>query len=298
MSTAERDRRTVWRASFRHALSRGDVVGAVRAWDRLRVSGAAVTPQEADAGRAARLAVGHAIRDARWRRDHDGRFGFPILPDAPAAPRGRAFGAALRRVVPVAIVLALVPLALLLVRPGTSPAGQPEIVAAEASAIPTAIAASGRGRTSATIAPIVAATTAPTSVPQRTPGPTGPGGTGTAIDPVPGFLAALPPPQAGWGRFVFHVTDSFTAKPLANVCVIYGTPDCGPNRAHTNSLGLWWIDLPGDALAKTWDFGFTLDAYAAQRIQVQYVPGVLSPPHEVRMQWQGQPNDRGGNDPP
>ena len=87
MSTAELDRRGLWRAFLHRALRQGDLLGASRAFDHLRVAGAALTREEANAAREARIAVGHAIRDARWRQDHDVLYGIPVGGAVAAAPR-------------------------------------------------------------------------------------------------------------------------------------------------------------------------------------------------------------------
>lgn len=272
MSTAEMDRRGLWRAFLRRALSQGDLLGASRAWDHLRVMGAALTREEAEGARAARIAVGHAIRDARWRHDHDVLYGLPVGGGGTALARRRAWTSP-RLLAPLAagaLAIAFV----LLWRPGSSALPAPALVPA-APAVPTAVALGGRGRTEATPQPIFLPSAAPTALARPTFPVVGPGGAGTGTDSQgTGFV--LPALPNGWDRFLFRVVDP-DGKPLANVCVIYGTTDCGPTRPHTNTSGLWWIDFPrGDALSRTWDFGFSLTGFDTQRVFVDYVPGAVN----------------------
>ena len=275
MSTAEHalDRRGLWRSILHRALRTGDLLAASRAWDHLRVAGAALTPKEVGAARAARRAVGHAIRDARWRHDHDVRYGFPITAaELARLPRAR-FWASPRLLVPL-VALALMLTAIFLWQPGTQGTPAP-VAAAPAQPLATVAPFGGRGRTDATPAPRSLPSAAPTVAIRPIFPVVGPGGAGTAADQQ-GNGALLPPIPAGWDRFLFRVVDP-AGNPVANVCVIYGTADCGPARAHTNTSGLWWIDFPrSDALSKTWDFGFAMTGYETQRVLVEYVPGTVN----------------------
>ena len=282
MSSAnpEQDRRLRRRAALKSALLRGDAVGVARAWDRLRASGAALRPDEAQAARAARAAVGHALRDARYRREHDAdRFGFRY-PDA-VAPRGLL----LRRPSRTGIqVLSGVGLVLLLVAlfyfppaiPGGLPAAAPDPLA---SAVATAVGG-GRGRTTTTAAPVVIAQ--PSAVPTpATPAPataaptSGTGsGTGTGTGQVPPRLATD-------DRFIFVVLDSDTKKPIEGVCVTYGN-QCTATGRKTNAQGIWWIDFPREgAVARLWIFEFWMNGYEPQGRQVPYVPGEPTEPVEI-----------------
>ena len=67
MSTGS-DRVAARRAAFRDALRRADLVIAARAAARLQAHAAALDGEELRAARAARIAFGRAIRDARARR--------------------------------------------------------------------------------------------------------------------------------------------------------------------------------------------------------------------------------------
>lgn len=279
-STADHDRRLLRRAALRLALLKGDVLAAARAWDRLRVSGAAVRPEEAEAARAARAAVGHALRDARWRRLHDDdRFGFHVTPEMPPPPRPSL----LRRSRPgigALAALGLVALVVLLSQP-SAPGGAPALDA-QATAAPTGVSAAGRGRTSATLAPVVRAPATPLPTP-ATPAPVAvasaaPGaGTGRGIG-----AGVLPPLPDTDDRFIFVVLDAQTTRPIAGVCVAYGT-ECRPDR-RTTAQGLWWIDFPrSSALADRWRFDFVLDGYVPESREIRYVPGEVNPPVAIML---------------
>jgi hypothetical protein len=273
MSTAEIDRRGLWRRLLHRALAQGDLLGASRAFDHLRGAGAALTREEADAAREARIAVGHAIRDARWRHGHDVLYGIPVGGvAAPALARHRVWASprVLGAVVAAAAMIAFV----LLWRPGIQGLPAPALVPV-APAVPTALAFNGRGRTEATARPIALPSAAPTLAPRPTFPVVGPGGAGTGTD-TQGTGFVLPALPNDWDRFLFRVVDE-NGKPLANVCVIYGTSDCGPTRPHTNSSGLWWIDFPrSDSLSRTWDFGFAMSGFEGQRVLVEYKPGATN----------------------
>jgi len=280
-SSAERDRRALWRASLRRALRRGDVLGAARAWERLRVSGAAVTPEEAEAARSARNAVGHAIRDARWRRTQDLRVGIPVADGLSIAlPLLRQPSRKGLRVLLLALIGAgLLAIGLYVLRPGASPVpGVPVLGIEEPGTVEEEVTSDGgRGRTSATIAPQQRATPRPTQRPRRTarPAPTGAPQAGSGGE---GGIGAGPPAiETATGRFLFTVVDAKTGKPVADACVIFGTPDCEPERVHTNSLGLWWLDFDlKNPPASLWDFQFEKDGYEAQRIRVEYKSGSVN----------------------
>jgi hypothetical protein len=280
MSTAEIDRRGFWRALLHRALVRGDVLGASRAFDHLRVAGAALTREEANAARAARLAVGHAIRDARWRHDHDVLYGLPVMSAAiPALPRHRVL-ASPRFLAPLAAGLLVIGL-IFLWRPGSQGLPAPALVPA-GPAVPTAFAYSGRGRTEATPKPVALPSVAPTPV-TRPVQPIVGSGPGPVAGREDGFGAViLPPIPNGFDRFLFRVVDP-SGTPLSNVCVIYGTTDCGPQRPHTDPSGLWWIDFPrSDTLSRTWDVSFAIGGFETQRAYVTYVPGAANV-KEIRM---------------
>jgi hypothetical protein len=273
-STVDRDRRLVRRAALHLALLKGDTLGIARAWDRLRVSGAAIHPEEAEAARAARAAVGHALRDARWRRTHDDdHFGFRLGTERSAPPRlTLARGPA--RVLAAATAVVLLAVIALLYQP-IAPGGlQP---AAQAQTAAPAVPGAGRGRTSATLAPVVlaspvpgAATQAPPPDPSLRTGPGSGSGLGAGI---------LPPKPDTDDRFIFVVLDSQTVKPLSGVCVAYGG---GCDRRRSDPQGYWWIDFPrGGALADKWRFVFVLDGYQLESKEVRYVPGEVNAPVHI-----------------
>jgi hypothetical protein len=268
----------VRRAALHLALLKGDALGVARAWDRLRVSGASLRPEEAEAARDARAAVGHALRDARWRRSHDDdRFGFPVGPERPDAGRP-----SLRRGPARALVLATAAVlfaVLVLIYQTLAPGGTRLAAPEQPSAAPSALAGAGRGRTSATLAPLVVTTATPavpSPAPAAQPSPSGGPGSGTGLG-----VGALPPKPDSDDRFIFVVLDSQTTRPLSGVCVAYGG---GCDRRRTDAQGYWWIDFPrGGALADKWRFDFVLEGYQFESREVHYVPGEINVPVAVML---------------
>jgi hypothetical protein len=184
MSIAERDLRRR-RASLDVALRDGDIVGAARAWERLRVHAHALTPQERAAGRAARATLGRALRTARYRRLHPAaaEVGTAAVP-IPLVPRRS-------RVRPLALGVAVVTIVGLLIAffvpqdAAPAPAAAPPQAVALSTPAPTPEPVGGRGRSSALLQPLalpspppVAATQPPTPAP-ATPPPS------AAVGPVP-----------------------------------------------------------------------------------------------------------------
>jgi len=251
------------------------------------VSGAAVRPEEAAAARSVRGAVGHALRDARHRRQHDDdHFGFhyppAVSPSSPLLLRPSRFW------IQVLSGIGLILLFLVIFWypgipgfPGGPPAASPG--AQQASPAPTTIAGGGRGRTSATFAPVVLAT--PRSTASAAPGPIvsaqpGPGpGEGTGSGTGPGF--GLPPRADSDYRIVFIVRDAQTQQPLKDVCVTYGG-EC--DRGHfTNAEGVAYYDFPIEQIARPYIFTFVLQGYASSKKDLVYAPGEPMPRIEIAL---------------
>jgi len=307
------DRRALRRrAALRAALRTGDLPSVARAWERMRVGGAVLTREEAAAAHAARATLGRAIRDARWRRAHpQARPSLTLADQTLALPESALVR--FRGTISTAAALLLVFGLLLVLFPPQAPAGDvPAAPPSQAQPEPTRAPTGGRGRTSATLAPVALAPTPalePTPTPEPTPAPTVapatpapasapvartaapagspptsaapggvPGGTGSggasaAPAPKANVLPLDPPPlPAGTERFLFRIVDSRTGVPLANVCVVLGTRECGPNDYHTNTLGYYWLDLTG-RVATNWSFGFRLDGYVTVNVNKTYRTG-------------------------
>jgi len=299
-------------------VRRGDIVSVARSWERMRAGVASVTAEELGAARAARVALGRAIRAARWRRTHPARVATLTAPTA-VLPEAA-------RIPPAAIAVAgvlLVTIVGILVFPRGSSEPAPSAAAPEQVTAPGATNdAGGRGRTFATAAPVAAQATptaAPTPAPTQAPAPATaapaartsapgavPGGVpsgvpGGVVGGVPGgsvggavggsgsgtptpaptlnVLPATPPPLAvGEYRFFFHVVDSDTRAPLANVCVIQGTFTCGPSDPHTNALGYYWLVIPPGNVSR---YGFTFRRdpdYAPRYYETVWQPGTGTTP--------------------
>jgi hypothetical protein len=178
----------------------------------------------------------------------------------------RALAAATAAVLLAVIVLIYQPIA-----PGGAQPAAPQAAGA------SAVTGGGRGRTSATLAPVVVASPAPAPATQAPPpdpsSPPGPGsGTGTGAD-------TLPRKADTDDRFVFVLLDAETIRPLGGVCVAYGG---GCDRRRSDGAGWWWIDFPrGGALADKWRFVFVLDGYQQASQEVRYVPGEVNAPVRI-----------------
>lgn len=48
---------------------------------------------------------------------------------------------------------------------------------------------------------------------------------------------------------------------LLALCVIVGTGSCGPEKPHTNELGVWAMDVPRSPSATQWDIGLIRSGY-------------------------------------
>lgn len=167
-----RERGIPQRARLRLALRSGDVLGAARAWERLRVDPNGLDRSEVAAARAARATVGRAIRDARRRRARA-----TVRPAQSATvvrfPLESAF-ARFQGGISAAVTLLLVFSLFLVMTPSRpeilAPAAAPELTTVAQPELTRAVTG-GRGRTSATLAPVAVATT-PQPTPQPTAAPT------------------------------------------------------------------------------------------------------------------------------
>lgn len=315
------DRHVRRRAALRAALRRGDAIAAARAWERLRIDADGIAWHERAAARAARVAVGRAIRDARRRRALA-----PAAMDAGATDIAAASPTVLARyrgALSASAILVFL-LALFVPRPAEElapAAAAPELVT---TIVPAAsLAPSGRGRTSASAQPVAdlespppsavptpSAPAAPAASPSGVAGGTAGGATGGVVGGATGGAVGgtlggtgtktLPPAPTptpapainllpvspvplppGADRFLFRVVDSRTGVPLSQVCVVYGTTTCGPSDPHTNVLGYYWFDLD-PTMATAWNFRFFLDPdYFSATVDRTYRPSMGTSPTTV-----------------
>lgn len=107
----------------------------------------------------------------------------------------------------------------------------------------------------------------------------GAGGTGGGENLLPDRPPTL---ASGYDRITFRVVDSRTRRTMTGVCVVIGTADCEPIRPHTNSRGLWWLDLPRGERPQPYDFKFYEEGYFTATLRFTYEPG-RSPTVEIRM---------------
>lgn len=246
----------------------------------------------------ARATLGRAIREARGRRLHPPIAALAAVPpvaipdDALTRLRGPLLASALFAALAGVLLLVAVPVPVVGPAPAAGPPPPPERTQAPLG---------GRGRVSATLAPVAlaptppltpeaatpeptvaptqAVTAPPTAAPARTaasaPGgvPGGPGGVpggvpgatgGGAPTPQPTTLRAplqLPPVPRGHYRVLVRVTDTQTRQPLPDVCVVIGTSGCPVSALHTNELGIWYADIPQEAKTTYWDLHLELAGY-------------------------------------
>lgn len=290
------------RAMLLAAIRNGDALLAARAASRLRVPGAVVAPDELALAREARRVVGRAIVNAR----------LPTRPPAalrteaaiPLPPAGRRHYA-----VAVALAAALVAAFLFSSGVGLDPddaGGTPEVAASEPQR--AALLAVSRGRTISLADEVVAAQESPAPAPTvavtataapartgapaatagsgagRTPGASGGGsggGGGIVSAPSPTALprpTATPPvAPAGFFRFTILVYDSSSGRPLADVCVIVGTINCGAPWTLTDANGRWSADVPVTSSTTSWDVSFVKTGYATLRRTLRLAAGRTSP---------------------
>lgn len=183
------DRSRLRRAAFRAAVRRGDIVAAARAWERLRVDPHGLDRNEVAAARAARSAVGRAIRDARRRRAHG-----TVRPTQSGAviafPLESTFTRFRGGVSTAVLFLFVFSLFLVLSPPrppeGLAPAAAAPELTARSQPDPTRAPTGARGRTAATLAPVAFTATQTPATPEPTTTPAVP----AASAPATGAPAA------------------------------------------------------------------------------------------------------------
>jgi len=185
----------------------------------------------------------------------------------PAGDAGASAAAALAVVVPVDPLLQVIGLS----RGRTAPNAAPVIAVVEpVPSLPPVTA-------EPSVAPAPVAAPAPAA---KSGAPSGVGtgvGTGTSgagtggggADPAPtprpaGYVPLeLPPQPIDHYRIGVRITDATTRQPLADVCVIIGTGTCGPEKPHTNEIGVWAMDVPRSPSATQWDIGLIRSGYVS-----------------------------------
>ena len=291
MSAQEEFRIAGRRAALRLALRRGDAVAAARAAARLRIPQARLSASELGRVRTARRALGIAILRARLPK----RASTAPAAVAPVVTQRSDR----RRLAAVAAVLAALLLAVLWPRDGDVGGGSPDAAAVAPQVVTIASVSRGRtvvaplevvvvqetpsptpeatAEPSASPAPSVAAVTAKPGATSGTGTGTteGGGGTGTgsgpgngsgsgpgngtrSATPAPTATPRVPPP--GYVRFNIRVLDSRTYRPVADVCVIHGTRDCGSGD-YTDKDGRWSWDVAASAYVTQWDITLIKDGY-------------------------------------
>ena len=308
MSTAS-DALAVRRAAFRDALRSGDLLTTARAAARLQARAGALDAAELQAARDARIALGHAIRDARSRRATVVR---PVAAPTPIRlrrPRGVRFAAA------AVVAMLVIALGSWLVVPhdlATNDAGGGGAPAAAPSAAAAPIMPQSRGRVIlavaaapvvaepvatvvpepvTVVAPAPAGSAAPTSgagAPSGTAGPTGSGGPGAGNGgPGPGSSAApsatptatppratpLPPLARGFARLTGQVIDAQTGRGIAGACVSLGP--CTTVSTQTDANGRWTLDLPVGSGRLDWGLEFARIGYVTATLSVRSRTGYI-----------------------
>lgn len=304
MSNSDADRYAERRASLRAALSDDDVRAAARAASRLRITGHLLTAEEFASARAVRRTLGLALVKARMPKPD----AMPLRGPTIAVPSAR--GRSWRRVAAVAASALLVLIALLVFGGAAEPPGGgtparaaepqrdriivqsrgrtvslPQEVVVEESPTPTPSAEPTAEPTSAPLA--VAAPTAATS---GTPGPSagaggsgggngGGNGTGNGSgsgsgNATPGPTPTLPPLRPGFSRLNFVVRDLSSGRTLADVCIVAGAPNCGPNAPHTDASGRASVDVAASSASTRWDIIFIKSGYVTQSKSVTLPGGV------------------------
>jgi hypothetical protein len=285
------------RASLRAALRDGDAVTAARAASRLRVDGFALSTDEFARARKVRHAIGLALVKARMPKPAEAPLRHePAIYSLDRGPRKRLAAA-------LAIIAGLL-LALLfggeVVPPGGGGGAPP--VSIESTHAP--IVTVSRGRTISLPAEIVVVEESPTPAPTVEPtaepiasaapgtarpsAPTGSGsgstgsgtgqgggdgtGNGTGSGPgtgsgsaTPGPTPTLPPLRPGFSRLNFIVYDATSrTRTVADVCIVAGAPNCGPNAPHTDAYGRASIDVAATSASTQWDIIFIKSGYVTQ----------------------------------
>lgn len=307
---SERDalRLAARRAALHASIREGDPEAAARAAARVRVVGTRLSAQELVIARDRRTALGRAIITAR----------LPRRAPLPAAPRelARTRGIPWKR---LAVVLAAIfGLVFLVLGPGGAPGGMPEgdvaaVVVPDVTR-PQVLAQVSRGRSTVTAAPeivaVVEPSAAPSAEPTATAAPTaapsagaggaggaggsasgpGAGGGGIGVGTGPGLITIPTPrptatprfPPPGYGRLTIIALDAQTRRPVADVCVAFGSLTCStltyqpdPEAAaktilsyRTNETGRWSLDVPVGAATVSYDMFFFKVGYRVQTAKV------------------------------
>jgi hypothetical protein len=309
MSTG-RDAFAVRRAAFRDALRRADLLTAARAAARLQAWAGPLDAAEFQAARDARIALGHAIREARARRAAEVHLAAAAAPIVLRRPRGVRFAAA------AIIAMLAIAVSSWLVVPHdllTDDSGGGGAPAAASSEAAVAIMPQSRGRVilAVTAAPVAAepqatvvpdpvtvvapspvGSAAPTSgagAPRGTAGPTGSGGPGlgsggpgsgapsaapsaTPTTTPPG-ATPLPPLARGFARLTGQVVDAQSGRGIPDACVSLGP--CMTVSTRTDANGRWTLDLPVGGGRLDWGLEFTKAGYVTATLNVRSRTGYI-----------------------
>jgi hypothetical protein len=295
-------RRLARRAELRRALRFGEVTEAARAASRVRVADMELPLSEREAARSTRVALGHALREARYRA------AAPLtVIDIPKVRVAK--GRPKRNLLPIAIMSALALLVVLLVallptperpaqtvteNPGGAPAGGVTIQVSELSRGRTAllpevsvVETSPSPSPAPTPAATARATVAPVGPPGAGSGTGGQGGagsgSGTGVGSGSGRGVATPTPTpvptatptpvptptptaaASFTRIRGRVIDSATGAGIPGVCLVPGSLECDASSHYSDANGYWWIDVTTGAY---WDIRFQGAGYRVSRIRV------------------------------
>jgi hypothetical protein len=307
---------TARRATLRAALRDDDVRAAARAASRLRINGYPITPDELARARAVRRTLGLALIKARMPKPvanaHEQQAALPSV-------AGRSW----RRVLAAAAAALLVLIALFVFGGGEPPGGGaaaaqvvepqrvqlltqsrgrtislPQEIIVEASPTPTPTPEPTVQPTTAPVA-IVAPSSRPAGTPAPSPGSGGSVGSGTGTGsgtgsgsgsgvglgtPAPSPTPRVPPP--GFSRLNVIVYDATTRRPLEDVCIVIGTPDCGPTAPHTAADGRWSADVAASSAATQWQLIYMKTGYATVLQQIT-LPGGVSRTYIIYLRRRG-----------
>ena len=303
------------RASLHAALGGEDVRAAARAASRLRVSGRPLTLEEFKSARAVRHTLGLALVKARMPKPDE----MPLRGPTIAIPTAQR---SWRRLAAVAASALLVLIALFIFGGAAEPPGGgtparaaepqrdrilvqsrgrtvslPQEVVVEESPTPTP---SAEPTPQATAEPVAVA--APTAATAGSPGPSaGAGGSGGgngggngsgsgsgngagSATPAPSPTPRVPLP--GFSRLNVIVYDAQTRKPLEGVCIVIGTPNCGPSAPHTAADGRWSADVAASSNATKWQLSYIKTGYTTV-LQEITLPGGVSRTYIVYLRRRG-----------
>lgn len=306
MSSADRTVE-VRRAVFRDALHRGDPLAAARAAARLQPHADTLDPAERAAARAARLALGRAVREARDRRDAPEP---AVFTAAAIRASGRSWPVR-RALIAAAVLFIAVAMAGSLTRTDPSSSGEAGGGAAAPAVEPAPVVAQSRGRVvlalaavavPAAVEPIATAMPDPVTVlspapaasgapsasgrpGSGTPGPSGsgsgvgaPGGPVGTPRPTPTLTPAprptpLPPLARGFARLSGQVLDQSTGRGIPGACVSLGP--CSAVSPLTDANGRWTLDLPVGSGRLDWGLEFAKTGYGTLPLNVRARTGYI-----------------------